>query len=121
MQREALKYVYDVKVAAEKIQRFTRNKVESDYLVDELLQSGTERQFEIIGEAIGQLYKIDSTAAESIPDFKKMIAFRNILIHGYASVDPVIVLGCRGREPVGFVGTCRLYALRRPLGSHRCV
>lgn len=93
MQREALKYLYDIKIAAEKIQRFTQSKGESDYLADELLQSGTERQFEIIGEAIGQLHKLDSAAAESIPDFRKMISFRNILIHGYASVDPVIVWG----------------------------
>ncbi len=93
MQHEALKYLYDIKVAAEKIQRFTRSKGESDYLADELLQSGTERQFEIIGEAIGQLHKLDSAVAEKIPDFRKMISFRNILIHGYASVDPVIVWG----------------------------
>lgn len=73
MQREALKYLYDIKVAAEKIQRFTKGKAESDYLADELLQSGTERQFEIIGEAIGQLHKLDPETAENIPDFRMMI------------------------------------------------
>jgi len=93
MRREALKYLYDIKVAVEKILRFTQGKGESDYLSGELLQSGTERQFEIIGEAIGQLYNLDASAAERIPDFRKMISFRNILIHGYASVDPVIVWG----------------------------
>lgn len=93
MQPEALKYLYDIKVAAKKIQRFTQNKAESDYHADELLQAGTERQFEIIGEAIGQLHKIDSSAAESIPNVRKMISFRNILIHGYASVDSFIVWG----------------------------
>ena len=43
MQREALKYVYDIKVAAEKIQRFVAGKSQSEYLEDEMLQSAVER------------------------------------------------------------------------------
>ncbi|WP_341582272.1 HepT-like ribonuclease domain-containing protein [Marinobacter metalliresistant] len=93
MQREALKYVYDIKVAAEKIQRFVAGKSQSEYLEDEMLQSAVERQFEIIGEAIGKLHKVDAALADSITDCRKMIAFRNVLIHGYATVDPVIVWG----------------------------
>lgn len=93
MQREVLKYVFDIKVAAEKIQRFFDGKSESDYLWGELLQSAVERQFEIIGEAIGKLHKADSDLAEGIMDYRKMIAFRNVLIHGYATVDPIIVWG----------------------------
>lgn len=93
MQREALKYVYDIKVAAEKIQRFVTGKSQSEYLEDEMLQSAVERQFEIIGEAIGKLYKVDTELADSITDCRKMIAFRNVLIHGYATVDPIIVWG----------------------------
>jgi len=93
MQREALKYVYDIKVAAEKIQRFVAGKSQSEYLEDEMLQSAVERQFEIIGEAIGKLHKVDAALADSITDCRKMIAFRNVLIHGYATVDPIIVWG----------------------------
>ena len=55
MQREALKYLYDINAAAEKILRFVHGKSEDDYLADELLQSAVERQFEIIGEAMGKL------------------------------------------------------------------
>lgn len=50
MQREVLKYVFDIKAASEKVQRFVAGKTEADYLANELLQSGVERQFEIIGE-----------------------------------------------------------------------
>ncbi|WP_328185541.1 HepT-like ribonuclease domain-containing protein [Marinobacter sp. OP 3.4] len=91
MQTEALKYLYDIREAALKIQCFTANKDEQDYLNDELLQSATERQFEIIGEALNKLCKAFPEVGESIPDYQKMIGFRNMLIHGYAVVDPVIV------------------------------
>ncbi|EBA01041.1 DUF86 domain-containing protein [Marinobacter sp. ELB17] len=93
MQRKALKYVYDMKAAAEKIQRFIADKSEAEYLASELLQSAVERQFEVIGEAMGTLHKADPGVAESIADYKKMIAFRNVLIHGYATIDPLIVWG----------------------------
>ena len=93
MQREALKYLYDILAAAEKVQRFVAGSSEDDYLSDELLQSAVERQFEIIGEAMGKLHKIAPGEAERFVDYKKMIAFRNVLIHGYATIDPVIVWG----------------------------
>ena len=93
MQREALKYLYDIQAASEKIQRFVADKSEDDYLTDDLLQSAVERQFEIIGEAMSKLHKIAPDEAEQFVDYKKMIAFRNVLIHGYATIDPVIVWG----------------------------
>ncbi|PCM45265.1 DUF86 domain-containing protein [Marinobacter sp. ANT_B65] len=93
MPRKALKYIFDIKAAAEKIQRFVVGKAEVDYMGDELLQSAVERQFEIIGEAMSKLHKIDAGIAESIDDYRKMIAFRNVLIHGYATIDPLIVWG----------------------------
>ncbi|HEU0022388.1 MAG TPA: HepT-like ribonuclease domain-containing protein [Dehalococcoidia bacterium] len=46
-----------------------------------------ERQFEIIGEALGQLAKLDAALASQLPDLPQIIAFRNILIYGYAIVD----------------------------------
>ena len=93
MPRKALKYVFDIKAAAEKVQRFVAAKTQADYMGDELLQSAVERQFEIIGEAMSKLHKSDSGMAESITDYRKMIAFRNVLIHGYATIEPLIVWG----------------------------
>ncbi len=58
-----------------------------------MLQSAVERQFEVIGEAVSQLAKRDPQAAERIPEYRRLIAFRNVLIHGYAEVDEVLVWG----------------------------
>jgi uncharacterized protein with HEPN domain len=50
-----------------------------------------ERQFEIVGEALNQLSKVDPDAAARVPDLARIVAFRNILIHGYAVVDNELV------------------------------
>ena len=50
-----------------------------------------ERQFEIIGEALNQLCKIEPSWGERIPDLPQIVAFRNLLIHGYASVNDLTV------------------------------
>jgi uncharacterized protein with HEPN domain len=56
-----------------------------------LVQSAVERQFEIIGEALNQLSKVAPDIAAQVPDYRQIIAFRNILIHGYAVLDQVVV------------------------------
>ena len=91
MQLECKKYLYDVSQAALKISRFVDAKNFNDYAADDLLKSGVERQFEVMGEALNQLSKIDSVLISKITDYKKIISFRNVLIHGYAEVDNRLV------------------------------
>lgn len=91
MPRDARAFVWDARQAIERIQTFVAGRSWSDYEADVLLRSGVERQFEIVGEALNRLSKEDPTAAERIPDLPRIVAFRNILIHGYAVVDDRIV------------------------------
>jgi uncharacterized protein with HEPN domain len=93
MQLEARKYLADIQAAAERIARFTRGKSFDQYLADEMLRSAVEPQFSVLGEALSRLARDFPDAAALIPDRAQIIAFRNILVHGYASVDDRIVWG----------------------------
>ena len=101
MRPESRKYVWDALQAADRIVRFTRGKSLDVYEHDELLRSAVERQFEIIGEALHHLRDTDSVIAATIPELTRIVAFRNILIHGYATVDDRLVWGVvEGKLPV---------------------
>jgi len=52
-----------------------------------------ERQFEIVGEALRKLAELNADMAARIPEYRRIIAFRNVLVHGYASVDHWLVWG----------------------------
>jgi uncharacterized protein with HEPN domain len=90
---EAAKYLWDAQRAAERIARFAADRNFDDYLADEMLRAAVERQFEIIGEAFVGLRRVDPALAEGILDLPRIIAFRNVLIHAYATVDARLVWG----------------------------
>ncbi len=91
MKRDARAYLGDIQQAAGLIAQFTQGKTFAVYLDDQMLRSAVERQFEIIGEALTQLAKLDPQAAASIREYRRAISFRNILVHGYAAVDDRLV------------------------------
>ena len=91
MRLETRKYLYDIQRAIELLREFTAGKTLPDYEGDAMLRAAVERQFEIIGEAMAQLAKGDKTVVSRISKYQRIIAFRNILIHGYAYVDDRLV------------------------------
>jgi uncharacterized protein with HEPN domain len=91
MQPEAGKYLYDIQQATRLLADFTHGKRFADYVDDAMLRAATERQFEIIGEALAQLARLNVELAERISEYRRIIAFRNILIHGYADIDARLV------------------------------
>jgi len=93
MQLEALKHLYDMRQACGLLAEFVAGKAFDDYSTDALLRSAVERQLTIVGEALNRLKKIDPTVASSITDARQIIAFRNILVHGYDVVKHEVVWG----------------------------
>ncbi len=91
MQRDPRAFLWDVREAALAIQTFTENMDANAYCNNELVQAAVERKFEVIGEALNQLSKLDATLAAQLPDLPQIVAFRNQLIHGYATVNPSTV------------------------------
>ena len=88
MRRDPRAYVWDVRESINAIVEFTSGKTIEDFQQDLMLRSAVERQFEIVGEALNQLARQDQGLANRIPDIHQIVAFRNILVHGYAIVDP---------------------------------
>jgi len=84
-------YLWDAQRAAECIADFTAGRGFDDYLADVMLRSAVERQFEIIGEALVGLRRIAPDLAATIPDLARIIGFRNVLIHGYSTINNRVV------------------------------
>lgn len=87
MQRDPRAFLWDVREAALAIQSFTMSMDATAYAANPMAQAAVERKFEIIGEALNQLSKLDAVVAARIPDLAQIVAFRNQLIHGYATVN----------------------------------
>lgn len=91
----------DVRDAAQLIQDFTAGRSLQDYGANALLHAGVERQFITIGEALSRLEKLDAALAAQITDYRKIIGFRNVLVHGYDTIDdPVVWLVIQRDLPV---------------------
>lgn len=91
MRLEAKKYLYDMQQAAESVGLFTAGKSFAEYEADAMLRSAVERKLEIVGEALAQLARLDEELASRISEYRRIIAFRNILIHGYDQIDDRLV------------------------------
>jgi uncharacterized protein with HEPN domain len=87
MQRDTRAFLWDAHEAAQLIAEFTRTLTFEDYSASRLVQSAVERQFEVIGEALNQLSKLEPSTAANIPELSRIVAFRNVLIHGYATLN----------------------------------
>ena len=92
-QLDIRKYFFDINEACDLLLQFTAGKTFSDYSTDPMLRSAVERQFEIIGEALVQALRLDPSLSSRISNTGRIIAFRNRLIHGYASIADEIVWG----------------------------
>lgn len=86
-------YLHDIVKASRLIREFADGKTYDDYLESPLLRSAVERQFEIIGEALNQTLRIYPEADGLVTHARRIVSFRNRLIHGYATVADEVVWG----------------------------
>ena len=91
MNDEIRKDLFDILQAAEEIQDFVRGMDFNSYQNSPVTQRAVERDFEIIGEALNRIKKIDERLLRKVSEHDRIIGFRNILIHGYDVVDEMIV------------------------------
>jgi uncharacterized protein with HEPN domain len=90
MTEKDLKYLSDIVLAINLIEDFTKDILNyKDYVTDLKTQSAVERQLGIIGEAVN---KFDTQHPEiELQNARKIVGFRNRLIHSYDSIDNSMV------------------------------
>ena len=93
MNNAAKKLLFDVAECARSILLWCAGRTFIDYQTDRQFRRAVEREFEIIGEALGRLERSDATTAERIEELARIISFRNRIIHGYDTVDDATVWG----------------------------
>ncbi|TLY58206.1 MAG: DUF86 domain-containing protein [Gammaproteobacteria bacterium] len=79
--------------ALRQTRKFLGGRTLAAYLADDQCQSAVERQLEIAGDALGGLRKLDAALFGRIPEGDLVVAFRNVLAHGYATLDHRRVYG----------------------------
>lgn len=89
MRREAL-YLRDIIEAAQAIENFLSDINASSFGESDLVRSAVLQKLTIIGEAAGRISKEFQTRYEDV-EWLDIIAFRNIAVHAYFSVDWDIV------------------------------
>ncbi len=90
MTEQGRKYLSDIIQAIDLIEDFTQSiSSYNEYILDLKTQSAVERQLSIIGEAVN---KFDTLHPEiSLQHARKIVGFRNRLIHAYDAVDSSMI------------------------------
>jgi uncharacterized protein with HEPN domain len=85
------KCLLDIQESVNSIEDYLGKKRNFDeYKNNKLLRRAIEREFEIIGEAINRIKKIQIV---DIQFHKQIISLRNKIIHSYDNVDDIIMWG----------------------------
>jgi uncharacterized protein with HEPN domain len=83
--RDSSLYIIDIFIANNKISRYVNKFNSADELLwSELEWDATMRELEIIGEATNNLIKLETLDNNK---FRKIVDFRNLIIHGYFGID----------------------------------
>lgn len=97
-QRDVRAYLIDARAACEAVTAFLSGVEEQRYLQDLLLRSAVERQLLIVGESMNHIKRMDPLLAATLGDVWGIIAFRNLLVHGYFLIKSEIVWSIATRD-----------------------
>lgn len=97
MDDEIKKYLLDILESIESIESYLGEKKDfNNYTNNKMLRRAVEREFEIMGEAMDKLLKLDEDI--SISSKHQIKGMRNRVIHGYDKIDDEIVWGTISRH-----------------------
>jgi uncharacterized protein with HEPN domain len=104
--RDITLYIVDIFIAINKIQRYTKQfATAEDFKWSELQWDASIRELEIIGEATNMLIKSNILENEK---YRKIVDFRNIIIHGYFGIDEDEVWGVIQDKLVPFLDELKM-------------
>lgn len=89
--RDLRAYLHDIAEACAAIEQGIAGRTFEQYRADRLVRSSMERELGIIGEAMNHALRLDPHLAKHITHARRIVDFRNVVIHGYHSlVDEVV-------------------------------
>ena len=92
MDHEIKKYLFDILESIDSIEKYLGDEPDfMKYAANKMLRRAIEREFEIIGEAMSRIEKLDSSL--NITSKRQIIGMRNRVIHGYDKTDDEIIWG----------------------------
>ena len=92
MDDKVKKYILDIKESVASIEEFLGGTRDFNlYKNNKMLKRAIEREFEIIGEAMNRIEKLDDRI--NISSKHQIISMRNRVIHGYDKIDDEIIWG----------------------------
>lgn len=92
MDLEIKKYLFDIQESIDSIEKFIGEKRDFNlYVTNKMLRRAVEREFEIIGEAMNRIEKLNPSL--NISSKQQIISMRNRVIHGYDKIDNEIIWG----------------------------
>ena len=91
MNHRVLKYILDIESVIEEIEEIKKRVGNNfnEYKADFLIRRATERELEIIGEAVRKLLETETSI--KLEHSAKIIGLRNIISHAYDSVDDELI------------------------------
>jgi uncharacterized protein with HEPN domain len=86
MPRSVLAYLNDIVEACDSVAVTLEGVGIAAYAANRTTRSAVEREFTIIGEAVNAISRYDSETAARISHARKIVGFRNQLVHDYPAI-----------------------------------